>query len=166
MPNQPIDGHLRDPLRKFRFHVTITPPPGSNLVMGKLHFSEVSGLRSETEVVEYKAGDDPLHRKIPGQTTFDNIVLSKGVDTNGVLVAWRRLVIENQAGDVRETDIRGKIVIDLYDRRGRSLRRSWIVKSAWPTILEVDDLSGDSSDILIERAEFACEEQIEAVFAA
>ena len=41
-------------------------------------FKSVSGMDSETEIVEFKQGNDMVVRKKPGRTTYANIVLERG----------------------------------------------------------------------------------------
>ena len=38
----------------------------------------MSGMTSETEIVEFKQGNDRVVRKKPGRTTYSNIVLERG----------------------------------------------------------------------------------------
>ena len=41
-------------------------------------FKSVTGMDSETEIIEFKQGNDLVVRKKPGRTTFANIVLERG----------------------------------------------------------------------------------------
>jgi phage tail-like protein len=41
-------------------------------------FKTVSGMDSETEIIEFKQGNDLIVRKKPGRTTYSNIVLERG----------------------------------------------------------------------------------------
>ena len=41
-------------------------------------FKSVSGMDSETEVIEFKQGNDKVVRKKPGRTTYANITLERG----------------------------------------------------------------------------------------
>ena len=41
-------------------------------------FKSVSGMDSETEIIEFKQGNDLIVRKKPGRTTYSNIVLERG----------------------------------------------------------------------------------------
>src|ERR671912_624181 len=44
-------------------------------------FTEVSGLSITHEVVDYREGNSPVDTsvKIPGRTSFDNIILKRGI---------------------------------------------------------------------------------------
>ena len=62
-------------------------------------FSEVSGLASETEVMEYREGGEAVNtlRKIPGLTKYSNIVLKRGVTADKSLWNWRKTVVDGHA---------------------------------------------------------------------
>ena len=61
------------------------------------NFKEVSGLNSETEVVEDRGGMDKTARKIPGKIRYQNIVLKRGWTGSGELWKWRKSVIDGKA---------------------------------------------------------------------
>lgn len=162
MPENTAPGVRNDPYRKFQFQVYsiggCEPIPRA----AQVGFSDVSGLRSDTEIVEYKEGDRRFTRKLPGKTSFDNVVLSRGVDRNGHLVAWRNRVIERGGTAAPDDNLRTTLIIDMYDRRGITGNpiRTWRIEECWPAVLEYDDLSGGSSDVQIERLELANEGQV------
>lgn len=156
------DNRRHDPYRKFQFSVSFSTPAGAIGVPidhnVELRFAEVSGLRSETEVVEYKEGNIAYTRKIPGKTTFDNIVLAKGIDVDGQMALWHRRVMESITSGSEE-NIRLDLEISLYDRKHSRIVAQWRVRECWPTSFETEDLSGDAGDVLIQRLELANEFQ-------
>jgi len=70
-------GDRKDPYRSFNFRIEI-----DGIAVGS--FSEVSGLSSDGDVVEYRNGDDvPLHvRKLTGLRKTSNITLKRGYTQN------------------------------------------------------------------------------------
>jgi phage tail-like protein len=53
----------------------------------------VSGLESETEVIEYRTGSESnALRKLPGLTKHANVVLRRGVTQDAELWNWRKTV--------------------------------------------------------------------------
>jgi hypothetical protein len=61
-------GSRNDPLASFNFIIKI-----ENMELG---FSEVGGLSTETNIIEYREGPDPAHpRKVPGQRKGGTITL-------------------------------------------------------------------------------------------
>ena len=59
-------------------------------------FKSVSGMDSETEIVEFKQGNDMIVRKKPGRTTYANIVLERGYTATDDLWAWRKNIEEGK----------------------------------------------------------------------
>ena len=53
-------------------------------------FKTVSGMDSETEIIEFKQGNDMVVRKKPGRTTYANIVLERGYTATDDLWQWRK----------------------------------------------------------------------------
>lgn len=158
MPDNVINGLRSDPFRKFNFKVELIGrgafvPWESSQVLG---FSEVSGLSSSTEVDTYKEGDRTFDRKLMGKTTFDDVVMSRGMDNNRVLEQWRERIQENGPGLNGEL-LRAYLRVSLLDRSSRiTVFRYWDLFEAWPTSLETEGLSNDSGT-LIQRVTFAVE---------
>ena len=67
-------------------------------------FKSVSGMDSETEIVEFKQGNDIVVRKKPGRTTYNNIVLERGYTATDDLWQWRKNIedgkIDRRAGSI------------------------------------------------------------------
>lgn len=132
-----------DPYKAFKFRVEIDGLTAAS-------FSEVSGLGSETTVVEYRAGTDPgSSRKLPGLTKHSNIVLKRGVTQDAELWQWRQRVID---GNVDRRN--GSIV--LQDDSGQDQVR-WNFRNGWPCKLYGPDLNAHASDVAIETLELAHE---------
>jgi phage tail-like protein len=71
------------PLPKFHFEVKIGDSEG--------FFSEVTGLNSEVEVLEYRHGKSKQFApfKMPGMAKVDNVILKKGTFTKDIqLFEW------------------------------------------------------------------------------
>ena len=70
-----------DPVRNFKFHVNINKTPargGQSLT--RLGFMNMSGLSATTSTIPYReGGNNTTQRKMPGQTDFADITLSRGV---------------------------------------------------------------------------------------
>lgn len=164
-----FQGVLRDPLQAFRYRIVV-PKFGS--VAG---FSTVSGLHEESEVVEYREGNDPsTARKLPGLTSFDPITLEKGVALDTVFQLWRNEVFEKaldsdglpqpQGAAVDDAAIAGfrrDLWIEIYGKGANfdpgQVAVRFYVKDAWPSMLEYGDLDAASSDVLIETMQLAHE---------
>ena len=133
-----------DPYKNFNFLVEID---GITIAA----FCEVSGLVSETEVIEYRNGSDKLNtvRKLPGLTKYANIVLKRGITQDNQLWLWRK-AIEQGTPDRRS----GAIV--LLDDEHNPVRR-WRFSEGWIAKLDGPDLNAKGNDIAIETIEIAHE---------
>jgi phage tail-like protein len=115
-------------------------------------FSEVSGLEVTTEIIEYRAGNEPTHvRKIPGLTKYGNVTLKRGITESMELHDWHRRIVD---GAVE----RKSVVVVIVDEEGQDKARFEIVE-AWPCRYEVTDLDGKGNDVAIEAIEL-CNEGI------
>ncbi|HET7856161.1 MAG TPA: phage tail protein [Gaiellaceae bacterium] len=132
-----------DPYKNFNFRVEIDG-------IGIAAFSEVSGLESETAVIEYRAGGDPnTVRKLPGVTKYRNIVLRRGITQDHELWNWRKTVVD---GNV---DRRNGSIILLDDERNDVAR--WNFEEGWPCRWEASALNAGSNEVVIETLEIAHE---------
>ncbi len=113
-------------------------------------FKTVSGMDSETEVIEFKQGNDRVVRKKPGRTTYANIVLERGYTATDDLWQWRNN-IEKGIIDRRS----GSIIILDQDLTTEVARYNFY--EAWPAKWYVPDMDSDSSAMAIEKIELAVE---------
>ena len=83
MPTSMAKSHIdTDPVRNFKFDVRILHPVGGvdGANFARMGFMNMSGLAATTEVIPYReGGNNTTQRKMPGQTTFGDVTLSKGV---------------------------------------------------------------------------------------
>ena len=117
-------------------------------------FSEVSGLTTDSNVMEYREGSDNNHgvntmRKLPGLTKFNNIVLKDGVTTDASLWQWRQTVLQGNT-------LRKSGTIALLDE-GRNKVLSWSFHDAWPVKYEAPAMNAKTSEVAIETLEIAHE---------
>ena len=113
-------------------------------------FKSVSGMDSETEIVEFKQGNDKVVRKKPGRTTYANIVLERGYTATDDLWQWRKN-IEDGKIDRRS----GSVII--LDQDGQTEVARYNFYEGWPSKWYVPDMSADSSAMAIEKLEIAVE---------
>jgi phage tail-like protein len=110
----------------------------------------VSGLESETAVVEYRTGGDPSTvRKVPGLTKYANIVLKRGLTRDLELWNWRKTVVDGKT--VRRS---GSII--LLDESGKQVLR-WHFVGGWPVKWEGPALNAQANEVAIETLEIAHE---------
>ncbi len=116
-------------------------------------FKSVSGMDSETEVIEFKQGNDTVVRKKPGRTTYANIVLERGYTATDDLWTWRKN-IEDGKIDRRS----GSIIV--LDQDGQSEVARYNFYEGWPSKWYVPDMNSDTSGMAIEKIEI-CIEKVE-----
>jgi phage tail-like protein len=131
-----------DPYKAFNFLVEID---------GIAHavFSEVTGLESETAVIEYRAGGENVVRKLPGLTKFGNITLKRGITQDAELWNWRKSIVD---GNI---DRRNGSIVLLDDNRSPVVR--WNFHNGWICKWEGPALSAKSNEVAIETMEIAHE---------
>jgi phage tail-like protein len=113
-------------------------------------FKSVSGMDSETEVIEFKQGNDTVVRKKPGRTTYANIVLERGYTATDDLWQWRKN-IEDGKIDRRS----GSVII--LDQDGSTEVARYNFYEGWPCKWNVPDMNSDSSAMAIEKVEISVE---------
>ena len=113
-------------------------------------FKSVSGMDSETEIIEFKQGNDLIVRKKPGRTTYANIVLERGYTATDDLWQWRKNIedgkIDRRAGSVIILDQDGQTEVARYN-----------FFEGWPCKWEAPNMDSDSSSMAIEKIELAIE---------
>jgi len=138
-------GDRNDPVRTFNFRVEI-----DGISVGS--FSEVSGLSSDGDIVEYRNGDDvPLHvRKLMGLRKFpNNLALKRGYTDNRELWEWRNNIV-NGAADRRD----GSIVL-MNEERQDVLR--WNFTAGWIHKIDGPTFNAKGNEVAIESVEIVVE---------
>lgn len=123
---------------------------GSPMTIGG--FQSVSGLDSETDVIEFREGGDPgVIRKLPGRTKYANIVLKRGIldDAQNDLWNWRSNIIQGIP------DRRDGAVI-LMSKDGSELIRYEFFE-AFPAAWKGFSVDQDGSEISVEELVLAVE---------
>lgn len=135
--NDPVAG---DPLVSFNFGLDL-----SGAVVG--YFTEVSGLGSETEVIEHKIVKDgkEIVRKIPGRLKWGDITLKRGITASMDIWDWRKEVEDGQVGGARRA---GSVY--MLDQEGGEVAR-WNFEAGWPSKVSGPSIKSDSNEIGIEE---------------
>jgi phage tail-like protein len=132
-----------DPFLNYNFLVELDGVAGAV-------FSEVSGLDSTIEPVEYREGwENTTVRKLPGKATYSNIVLKWGMTADMRLYDWYQQTV---LGNVQRRN--GSIIV--LDRRGKEVAR-WNFVNAWPTKYDIPDFNATGKDVAIETLELVHE---------
>jgi phage tail-like protein len=136
-------GDRNDPYAAFNFIVEID----GNSAAG---FSEVSGLESDSDVIEYRNGNEAItKRKIPGLNKFTNITLKRGFTKDLDLWKWRKSVMDGNP------DRRTGAIVLLNEAREPALRYTF--RAGWPSKWQGPPFHAGNSEVAIETLEIACE---------
>jgi phage tail-like protein len=117
-------------------------------------FKEVTGLDSETEVIEHrvtgKGGNIVVH-KVPGALKWNNIVLRRGITDEKNLHDWRDKIEKGQIAQNRKNG-----TVTLYAPDGSAIAKYSFV-NAWPCKFKGPALDSTKNEIAIEEIELAHE---------
>jgi len=136
-----VDTGRDDPLVGFHFALDV-----QGQVAG--YFTEVSGIGSETEVIEQKVVNEKgveTVLKIPGRLKWGDITLKRGVTNNLQLWDWRKTVEDGKVKDARRN---GSII--MYDQELKEQAR-WNFLQAWPSKISGPNPKSDSNEIMLEE---------------
>jgi phage tail-like protein len=116
MPQFAVNPTRFDPYKNFKFRVKWD----GRYVAG---ITRVGALRRVTEVIEHREGGDPSSsRKSPGRTSFEPIILERGVTHDTEFEEWANKVWRHGAGLGNEAslaDFRKDVIIELYNEAGQ-----------------------------------------------
>ncbi|MEU9255934.1 phage tail protein [Streptomyces sp. NPDC048270] len=124
------------------------------------YFSELSGITSEIEPVEYIAADsktgEPVLTKQFGKVKPPTVTLKRGVDGSGALFAWHEMA----RAAVGAARMSGTLSIlghpESVGAERPVLAKYWLW-GAWPSKVEVGNLKAGTSEIVLETVTFTCE---------
>lgn len=132
-----------DPYGQFNFQIEI-----DGVIQGG--FSEASGLTTDTNIIEYREGQEiTTTRKLPGLMKYNNIVLKRGWTNDRKLWEWRKKVIDGK------TERQSGTIVLLDEGRQPALR--WNFVQGWPSKWEGPALNAKTSEVAIETLEIAHE---------
>jgi len=132
-----------DPLISFNFIVTVDKM--------RAGFSEIGGLVTETDIIEYREGNEDITvRKIPGKRKYTNISLKRGYTPDGKdLWDWRKTVMDGK------TERKGGTITLLNEARQPAL--TWAFSDGWPSKWAGPALNAKNNEIAIEEMEICVE---------
>jgi phage tail-like protein len=132
-----------DPFASFNFKLEIE----GITVAG---FSEVTGLNQESNVIDYREGQEGITpRKLPGLNKFGNITLKRGISPDLSVYNWRKTVTD---GDIE----RRNASVVLHNEKHEEVVR-WNLVNAWPSKYVGPDLKANANEVAIESIELTHE---------
>jgi len=131
-----------DPLVAFKFGLEIE---------GKLsgYFTSVSGIGSESEVIEHKIVNpdtgETIIQKLPGRLTWTEVTLKRGVTSSIDIWAWRQEVVDGNIEDARTN-----CSIIAYNQANEEIAR-WNNANAWPSKVTGPGMDAGGQDYMVEE---------------
>ncbi|MBV8213916.1 MAG: phage tail protein [Verrucomicrobia bacterium] len=140
-------GTRTDPYGQFNFLIEIDG-------VGTFGFSEVSGLSTDTNVIEYREGSEVANgesttRQPPGLIKYNNIVCKRGFAKHPSAYNWWLKVIQGQTSTASGS-------ITLLDEAQKPKLR-WKFSGGWPSKWEGPALNEKTSEVAIESLEITHE---------
>jgi phage tail-like protein len=143
--------NFKYPVPKFHFEVS-----WGGTRMG---FTEVTGLDFETEVIEYREGNNPTYNKHkqPGLTKYSNVTLKRGIvlEDFEFFKLWRETAKFQESNKIKKV-FRRDITIKLLNEDHKPII-TWTLENAWPTKIQSTDLKADGNEVAIETMELVHE---------
>jgi phage tail-like protein len=113
-------------------------------------FTEVGGITMESEVIEYREGNELARmRKLPALMKFGNITLKRGYTQNTELWDWRKTTLRGA------TERKAGAIILLDEAREPKLR--WEFQEGWISKYEGPALNATANEAAIESIEIVVE---------
>jgi phage tail-like protein len=127
------------PAPKFHFKVTIGD-------YGSFSCQEVSGLDSESDIIEYRAGNNPVFStiKMPEPQKSSNVALKKGLfQSDSKLFDWLQGL---QLNVIKRTTV----TIQLLDEAQQPVF-TWTLQNAFPVKVTSTDFNAQNNEVAIEE---------------
>jgi phage tail-like protein len=141
-----VNPHRQDPYKNFKFRVKWD----GKYIAG---ISKISGLTRITEPVVHRDGGDRSSFKIsPGTTSFEPIMLERGLTHDPEFENWANLVFNIQGDNsISLKNYKKDMVIDLFNLQG-SLVMSFMVYRCWISEYQpLAELDANNNGVAIER---------------
>jgi len=131
------------------------PPVGFHFVVkfegfaeeNDTRFQEVSGLSVTVNTTDYKeGGENRFVHKLPQETSYNNVVLKRGIIKNSSITQWCKKAIENFHFEPQN------VLVTLLNENHQELC-SWNVVHAYPVQWSFTGLNAERGELLIESLE-------------
>ncbi len=136
------------PVGKFFFEVSWEKADGGSIIC-----SEVSGLNSTMDPIEYRDGKSEVFypTKRPGLQKFGDVVLTKAIfEGDEDFKTWH----DNVATDREE--YRDTVTIVLKNELAEAVL-TWELQNAWVSKWEMPDMNSTANEVSVEKITIVCE---------
>jgi phage tail-like protein len=170
-----------DPVRNFKFQVTITPPSGTRLAtalsgIGNLGFAAMTGVSVQHQMVGYREGGMNTHtHKLVGQSDFGPVTFSRGViqsqdqlwKWSEFIHSWSSAALGSDSASTKGNDYRCDVMVKVFDHPHAvgsyqepdstitpnlgKARLGIKLYDCWPGAYTLSDLSAGDSGIIVQQ---------------
>jgi phage tail-like protein len=121
-------------------------------------FSELSGINTEVEPVEYIATgtEGIVHTKQYGKTKPPTVTLKRGLDSQAYMWSWHQGVLRGDP-TARKTCSLQLFAASASPRSGQPLI-TYLLENAWPSKLEIGGMKAGSSEVVTETVVLHCDQ--------
>ncbi|MGI8729484.1 MAG: phage tail protein [Solirubrobacteraceae bacterium] len=149
-----VNAQRFDPYKNFKFRVKWD----GRYVAG---VSKVGALKRTTEVVEHREGGDPsTSRKSPGRSSYETIMLERGVTHDTEFERWANKIWNFGSGLGAESslkDFRKDVIIELLNEAGQ-VAIAYHVFRCWPSEYQaMPDLDANANETAFASLTLVCE---------
>lgn len=110
-------------------------------------FQEVSGISVTVNTEEYaEGGENRFVHKLPTRTSYDNLLLKRGLIKNSKILKWCQETIENFQFEPKN------LLVSLLNENHDEIC-SWNIVHAYPVKWSFTGLNAENSELLIETLE-------------
>jgi phage tail-like protein len=143
---------MPDVYRNFKYEVEIDG-------FVRAGFSKITGLKETTESIEYReGGENETPHKLPGQTTYDDLTLERGMSNDSDFINWRKMIFNLDESDGAQGDDNFRKLVTIYLKNKAGTRvKKWTVYRAWPKEKGSPDLDASANEVAIETLVIANE---------
>jgi len=145
MTTFPLNGHRHDPYKNFKFKVKWNGVyiPG---------ISKVSPLKRMTETIFHRDGDDSSSFRVsPGTTSFEPIVLERGITHDKSFEEWANMVYTLRDQDVSLANYKKDIIIELYNLQGSKVMAFHVYRCWVSEYQPLSELDANNPSVAIEK---------------
>lgn len=111
-------------------------------------FTQMSGLKVETDVMEYEeGGNNGFVHRLPGRTKIGTITLKRGLTGNNEFFKWCQEILQGKINPKNMSVV-------MYNPEGKEMLR-WNFAKAYPVRWTGPDFSADGKTAAVESLELA-----------
>lgn len=146
----PSPAKRHDPVLTSFFKVTLKGVPGFDGTAAAL-FRSVTGLKSESEVVDYREGGlNGTTHKLVGPVKWPNLVLKRGLTKDTSFIKWRAAWLDESTPVKRVSGTVSQLAHDLS-----TVMFAWDFTGGWPCLWEGPEYDASKGELAIETLEIA-----------